>query len=70
MEVIMMEKFQHPTTVRGKIRALNVGESVTFSGRQITYVRVQSSAVGMEMDRTYRANVDRENHTIVVTRTF
>lgn len=57
-----------PTSVRGQLYQLLVGESVVFDASRTSYIRSNCTNFGFEWDRKFSTSTDREKRTITVTR--
>lgn len=62
-----MRKFE-PTSVRGQLYQLKVGEKAVFDASRTSYIRNNCTNFGFEWDRKFSTSTDRETRTITVTR--
>lgn len=65
----MKENTPKSPSLRGAIRTLPLGGSVTFPAERTCYLRSNCSAIGFELSRRFTTRIDREARTITVTRT-
>lgn len=58
-------------SVRNKIVTMNLGDSLTFSLKEVGYstLRTYGYTVGVEMGYTYSTKVNRKERLLTITRT-
>lgn len=54
--------------VKGKIRAMEVGDVIEVAIEMVCSVRVYASELGLTLNRVYKTQTDRERRVVTVTR--
>ncbi len=55
--------------IRPALTNMKIGQTISFPIKQLKSVRTQASELGVIMDRQYSTKSNREERTILVTRT-
>lgn len=63
-----MENFQKKVTVRGMLRAMQVGEILRFPAERAPYIQTAGYTCGFAYGMKFRTCMDRENREITIER--
>ena len=55
--------------IRPTLTAMEAGDEIAFPVEQLKSVRVQASELGLILDRRFKTRVNRQDRTLIVTRT-